>query len=152
MEYQFYLRFFKARWNDCFQYHVALTILPIKKRFQEHIVSRIVMNRDIISLKINIIGFKFLRHLEKYKRSEKKTHFLLRLICLFFPFFSWWAGYLRGKLERPLTSSRVNHWEITLYWSFFKLVKDMREKSRENNGDEIAVLFPEGHEAIQITY
>ena len=54
-----------------------------KTRFQEHIVSRIVMNRDIISLKINIIGFKFLRHLEKYKRSEKKTHFLLRLICLF---------------------------------------------------------------------
>ena len=102
-----------------------------KTRFQEHIVSTIVMNRDIISLKINIIGFKFLRHLEKYKRSEKKTHFLLRLICLFFPFFSWWAGYLRGKLERPLTSSRVNHWEITLYWSFFKLLKDMREKSRE---------------------
>ena len=123
-----------------------------KTRFQEHIVSTIVMNRNIISLKINIIGFKFLRHLEKYKRSEKKTHFLLRLICLFFPFFSWWAGYLRGKLERPLTSSRVNRWEITLYWSFFKLVKDMREKSRENNGDEIAVLFPEGHEAIQITY
>ena len=34
----------------------------------------------------------------------------------------------------------------------FKLVKDIREKSMENNGDEIAVLFPEGHEAIQITY
>ena len=33
-----------------------------------------------------------------------------------------------------------------------KLVKDIREKSMENNGDEIAVLFPEGHEAIQITY
>ena len=33
-----------------------------------------------------------------------------------------------------------------------KLVKDIREKSMENNGDEIAVLFPEGHEAIRITY
>ena len=68
------------------------------------------------------------------------------------PFSSWWAGHLRGKLKRPLTSSRVNHWEIALYSSFFKLVKDIREKSMENNGDEIAVLFPEGHEAIQITY
>ena len=57
----------------------------------------------------------------------------------------------RGKLKRPLTSSRVNHWEIALYLSFFKLVKDIREKSMENNGDEIAV-FPEGPEAIQITY
>ena len=67
------------------------------------------------------------------------------------PVSSWWAGHLRGKLKRPLTSSRVNHWEIALYSSFFKLVKDIREKSMENNGDEIAVLFPEGHEAIQIT-
>ena len=58
----------------------------------------------------------------------------------------------QGKLERPLSSSRVNHWEIALYSSFFKLVKDIREKSMENNGDEIAVLFPEGPEAIQITY
>ena len=64
----------------------------------------------------------------------------------------WDTGHLREKLKRPLTSSRVNHWEITLYSSFFKLVKDIREKSMENNGDEIAVLFPEGHEAIQITY
>ena len=56
------------------------------------------------------------------------------------------------KLKRPLTSSRVNHWEIALYSSLFKLVKDIREKSMENNGDEIAVLFHEGHEAIQITY
>ena len=62
------------------------------------------------------------------------------------PFSSWWAGHLRGKLKRPLTASRVNHWEIALYSSFFKLVKDIREKSMENNGDEIAVLFPEGHE------
>ena len=69
-----------------------------------------------------------------------------------FPFSSWWAGHLRGKLKRSLTSSRVNHREIALYSSFFKLVKDIREKSMENNGDEIAVLFPEGHEAIQITY
>ena len=68
------------------------------------------------------------------------------------PVSSWWAGHLRGKLKRPLTSSRVNHWEIALYSSFFKLVKDIREKSMENNGDEIAVLFPEGPEAIQITY
>ena len=68
------------------------------------------------------------------------------------PFSSWWAGHLRGKLKRPLTSSRVNHWEIALYSSFFKLVKDIREKSMENNGDDIAVLFPEGHEAIRITY
>ena len=42
--------------------------------------------------------------------------------------------------------------EIAWYSSFFKLVKDIWEKSMENNGDEIAVLFPEGHEAIQITY
>ena len=59
---------------------------------------------------------------------------------------------IRGKLKRPLTSSRVNYWEIALYSSFFKLVKDIRKKSMENNGDEIAVLFPEGHEAIHISY
>ena len=53
---------------------------------------------------------------------------------------------------RPSTSCRVNHQKIALYSSFFKLVKDIREKSVENNGDEIAALFPEGHEAIQITY
>ena len=53
---------------------------------------------------------------------------------------------------RPSTFSRVNHQEIALYSSFFKLVKDIREKSVENNGDEIAALFPEGYEAIQITY
>ena len=57
------------------------------------------------------------------------------------PFSSWWAGHLRGKLKRPLTSSRVNHWEIVLYSSLFKLVKDIREKSTENNGDNIAVIF-----------
>ena len=28
------------------------------------------------------------------------------------PFSSWWAGHLRGKLKRPLTSSRVNHWRL----------------------------------------
>ena len=66
-------------------------------------------------------------------------------------FSSWWAGHLRGKLKRPLTSSRVNLWDIALYSSFFKLVKDIREKSMENNGDEIAVLLPEGPKAIQIT-
>ena len=64
----------------------------------------------------------------------------------------WDTGHLRGKLERPLSSSRVNHWEIALYSSFCRLLKDSREKSMENNGDEIAVLFPEGPEAIQITY
>ena len=64
-----------------------------------------------------------------------------------------WDGVnIRGKLKRPLTSSSVNHWEIALYSSFFKLVKDIRKKSMENNGDEIAVLFPEGHEAIHISY
>ena len=42
--------------------------------------------------------------------------------------------------------------EIALYSSFFKLVKDIWEKRMENNDDEIAVLFPKGHEAIQITY
>ena len=68
------------------------------------------------------------------------------------PVSSKWAGHLRGKLKRPLTSSRVNHWEIALYSSFFKLVKDIREKSMENNGDEIAVLFPKLHEAIHISY
>ena len=60
----------------------------------------------------------------------------------------WDTGHLRGKLKRPLTSSGVHHWEIALYSSFFKLVKDIREKSMGNNGDEIAVLFPEGNEAI----
>ena len=48
------------------------------------------------------------------------------------PPFSSWAGHLRGKLKRPLASSRVNHWEIALYSSFYK---DVREKSMENNGD-----------------
>ena len=47
----------------------------------------------------------------------------------------------QGKIKGPLTSSRVNHWEIALYSSFLKLVKDIREKIMENNGDEIAVLF-----------
>ena len=42
--------------------------------------------------------------------------------------------------------------DCVIYLSFFKLVKDIREKSMENNGDEVAVLFPEGPEAIQITY
>ena len=46
----------------------------------------------------------------------------------------------------------MNHREIALHSSFFKFVKDIWEKSVENNGDEIAVLFLEGHEAIQITY
>ena len=32
---------------------------------------------------------------------------------------------------RPSTSSRVNHQEIALYSCFFKLVKDIREKSVE---------------------
>ena len=68
------------------------------------------------------------------------------------PFSSWWAGHLSGKLKRPLTSTRVNLREIALFSSFFKLVKDTREKSMENNGDEIAVIFPEGHGAIPITY
>ena len=68
------------------------------------------------------------------------------------PFSSWWAGHLSGKLKRPLTSTRVNHREIALFSSFFKLVKDIREKSMENNGDEVAVIFPEGHGAILITY
>ena len=45
------------------------------------------MNRDIISLKINIIGFKFLRHLEKYKRSEKKNTFLIKTDMSLFSFF-----------------------------------------------------------------
>ena len=49
------------------------------------------------------------------------------------PVSSWWAGHLRGKLKRPLTSSRVNHWEIALYSSFFRLVKDIREKSMEKS-------------------
>ena len=57
------------------------------------------------------------------------------------PFSSWWAGHLSGKLKRPLTSTRVNHREIALFSSFIKLVKDTREKSMENNGDEIAVIF-----------
>ena len=68
------------------------------------------------------------------------------------PFSSWWAGHLSRKLKRPLTSTRVNHREIALFSSFFKLVKDIREKSMENNADKIAVIFPEGHGAIQITY
>ena len=53
---------------------------------------------------------------------------------------------------RPLTSSGVAHWEIALYSSLFKLLKVIREKNMENNSDEIAVLFPEGRGAIQITY
>ena len=58
------------------------------------------MNRDIISLKINIIGFKFLRHLEKYKRSEKKNTFLIKTDMSLFSFFFLVSRLPRGKIRK----------------------------------------------------
>ena len=58
----------------------------------------------------------------------------------------------QGKIKETFDFLSGKSLGDCVYSSFFKLVKDIREKSMENNGDEIAVLFPEGHEAIQITY
>ena len=56
------------------------------------------MNRDIISLKINIIGFKFLRHLEKYKRSKKNT-FLIKTDMSLFSFLFLVSRLPQGKIR-----------------------------------------------------
>ena len=58
----------------------------------------------------------------------------------------------QGKIKETFDFLSCKSLEIALYSSFFKLVKDIRKKSMENNGDEIAVLFPKGHEAIHISY
>ena len=57
----------------------------------------------------------------------------------------------QGKIKEIFDFLSCKSLEDCVIFIFLKFVKDIREKSMENNGDEIAVLFPEGHEAIQIT-
>ena len=58
----------------------------------------------------------------------------------------------QGKIKETFDFLSCKSLGDCVIFIFFELVKDIREKFIENNGDEIAVLFPEGHEAIQFTY
>ena len=58
----------------------------------------------------------------------------------------------QGKIKETLDFLSCKSLGDCVILIFLWVCKDNREKGMENNGDEIAVLFPEGHEAIQITY